>query len=113
MSEPDLIPVTNLDQSRENPMIWTGEEQAQGVFLDPGETDDALALLGMPAMQTAGNTAAADRLRTGSPAARATGTIAPGRGQRALPVTMARCWTCSTSTLIPASPCWKCWARVR
>ena len=52
MSEPDLIPVTNLDQSRENPMIWTGEEQAQGVFLDPGETDDALALLGMPAMQT-------------------------------------------------------------
>ncbi|MEE4146173.1 MAG: hydrogenase expression/formation protein [Halieaceae bacterium] len=52
MSEPDLIPVNNLDQSRENPMIWTGEEQAQGVFLDPGETDDGLALLGMPAMQT-------------------------------------------------------------
>ena len=55
MDESDLIPVTNLqpapDLTRENPMIWTGEEQPVGVFLDAGETDDALALLGMPALQ--------------------------------------------------------------
>ena len=55
MNESDLIPVTNLqpapDLTRENPMIWTGEEQPVGVFLDAGETDDALALLGMPALQ--------------------------------------------------------------
>jgi hydrogenase-1 operon protein HyaF len=55
MNESDLIPVTNLqptpDLSRENPMIWTGEEQPVGVFLDAGETEDALALLGMPALQ--------------------------------------------------------------
>ena len=55
MNDSDLIPVTNLqpapDLTRENPMIWTGEEQPVGVFLDAGETDDALALLGMPALQ--------------------------------------------------------------
>lgn len=55
MDEPDLIPVTNLQpnpgQARENPMIWTGEEQPTGVFLDAGETDQALALLGAPALQ--------------------------------------------------------------
>jgi len=55
MKEPDLIPVTDLqpapDLARENPMIWTGEEQAEGVFLDAGATDAALALLGMPALQ--------------------------------------------------------------
>jgi hydrogenase-1 operon protein HyaF len=54
MSDPELIPVTSLDPTpglvRENPMIWTGEEQPRGVFLDAGETDDALALLGMPSM---------------------------------------------------------------
>lgn len=50
MSKPDLIAVTNLHPSRENPMIWTGEEQPVGVFLDPGDTDEALALLGMPAI---------------------------------------------------------------
>ena len=55
MNDSDLIPVTNLqpapDQARENPMIWTGEEEAMGVFLNAGEADDALALLGMPALQ--------------------------------------------------------------
>ena len=55
MNESDLIPVTNLQQApdltRENPMIWTGEEQPVGVFLDAGETDEALALLGMPTLQ--------------------------------------------------------------
>jgi hydrogenase-1 operon protein HyaF len=55
MNDSDLIPVTNLqpapDQARDNPMIWTGEEEAMGVFLNAGETDDALALLGMPALQ--------------------------------------------------------------
>jgi len=55
MNESDLIPVTNLqptpDLNRENPMIWTSEEQPVGVFLDAGETDEALALLGMPALQ--------------------------------------------------------------
>ena len=51
MTEPDLIPVTNLQQSRANPMIWDNEEQPQGVFVSDGSTDDALALLGMPAMR--------------------------------------------------------------
>jgi hydrogenase-1 operon protein HyaF len=50
MSKSDLIPVTNLPPSRENPLIWTGEEAPEGVFLDAGETDDALALLGIPSM---------------------------------------------------------------
>lgn len=50
MSESDLIPLKNLDQSRANPMIWENEEQPQGVFINAGD-DDALALLGIPAMQ--------------------------------------------------------------
>ena len=50
MSKSDLIAVTNLPPSRENPMIWTGEEAPEGVFLDAGATDDALALLGTPSM---------------------------------------------------------------
>jgi len=50
MSESDLIPLKNLDQSRANPMIWENEEQPQGVFINAGD-DDALALLGTPAMQ--------------------------------------------------------------
>lgn len=45
MSKSDVIPSMELQQSRQNPMIWEGEEQAQGVFLDPG---DALDLLGTP-----------------------------------------------------------------
>jgi hypothetical protein len=36
MNKPDLIPLTEADPPRENPMVWTGEEQAQGVFLDTG-----------------------------------------------------------------------------
>jgi len=50
MSKDDLIPVTNINPARPNPMIWEGEEQAQGVFLG-GTPDDALALLGVPAME--------------------------------------------------------------
>ena len=50
MSESDLIPLKNLDQSRANPMIWENEEQPQGIFINAGD-DDALALLGVPAMQ--------------------------------------------------------------
>lgn len=50
MSKPDLIAVTNLHPSRQNPMIWTGEEQPAGVFLDPGDNAEALALLGMPSI---------------------------------------------------------------
>ncbi len=49
MDKPDLIPVQDLD--RANPMIWEGEDQAQGVFLDTGESDDPLALLGTPPLQ--------------------------------------------------------------
>ena len=48
---PDLIPLTSLDQSRENPMIWDGEEAAQGVFLDTGSDSDPLALLGTPTLR--------------------------------------------------------------
>ncbi len=48
MSKSDLIPSVELQESRQNPMIWEGEEQAQGVFLDTG---DALDLLGTPALQ--------------------------------------------------------------
>ncbi|NCF20925.1 MAG: hydrogenase expression/formation protein [Haliea sp.] len=48
MNKPDLIPLTEADPPRENPMVWTGEEQAQGVFLDTGE---ALDLLGTPSLQ--------------------------------------------------------------
>ncbi len=48
MDKPELIPLQDLD--RKNPMIWEGEEPAQGVFLDPGETGDALDLLGTPSM---------------------------------------------------------------
>ena len=48
MSNPELIPSRDLGQERANPMIWEGEEQAEGVFLDTGE---ALDLLGVPALQ--------------------------------------------------------------
>ncbi len=48
MSKSDLIPSVELQKSRQNPMIWEGEEQAEGVFLDTG---DALDLLGTPALQ--------------------------------------------------------------
>ncbi len=49
MDKPDLIPLQDLE--RPNPMIWEGEEPAQGVFLDTGENEDALALLGTPSLQ--------------------------------------------------------------
>jgi hydrogenase-1 operon protein HyaF len=49
MDKPDLIPLQDLD--RGNPMIWEGEEQAQGVFLETGESEDPLALLGVPSLQ--------------------------------------------------------------
>lgn len=51
MSESDLIPLTNLDLERANPMIWENEEPAQGVFVNAGDDTDPLALLGVPAMQ--------------------------------------------------------------
>ena len=51
MSEPDLIPVKNVDPDRANPMIWEQEEPAQGVFVNAGDDTDPLALLGVPAMQ--------------------------------------------------------------
>lgn len=47
MDKPDLVPVTDLDRS--NPMIWEGEESAQGIFLEAG--DDPLALLGTPSVR--------------------------------------------------------------
>jgi hydrogenase-1 operon protein HyaF len=51
MSKSDLIPTVDIPESRANPMVWEGEEAATGVFLGSDPTDDALALLGMPAMQ--------------------------------------------------------------
>lgn len=48
MSKSDVIPSLELQQSRQNPMIWENEEPAQGVFLDLG---DALDLLGTPPLQ--------------------------------------------------------------
>ncbi len=44
----ELIPLQDLD--RGNPMIWEGEEPAQGVFVAPGEDSDPLALLGSPSV---------------------------------------------------------------
>ena len=49
MDKPELIPLQDLD--RLNPMIWQGEEPAQGVFLDAGESGDALDRLGTPALR--------------------------------------------------------------
>ncbi|MEM0953714.1 MAG: hydrogenase expression/formation protein [Pseudomonadota bacterium] len=54
MNNDDLIPVLNVGSdiaARSNPMVWEGEEAAQGVFLSPDPTEDALALLGTPPMQ--------------------------------------------------------------
>jgi hydrogenase-1 operon protein HyaF len=50
VSKADLIPLTELDEKRANPMIWEGEEQPQGVFLGGAPDDDPLALLGTPPM---------------------------------------------------------------
>ena len=51
MNKADLIPLTEVADQRANPMIWEGEEQAQGVFLGvAGEQEDPLALLGTPPM---------------------------------------------------------------
>ena len=47
--KPELIPLQDLD--RTNPMIWQGEEPAQGVFLDTGAPGDALDLLGTPSLR--------------------------------------------------------------
>ena len=49
MSKPDLIPLKDMD--RANPMAWDGEEPAEGVFLDSGNSGDPLALLGASAFQ--------------------------------------------------------------
>ena len=49
MSKPDLIPLKDMD--RANPMVWDGEEPAEGVFLDSGDSSDPLALLGESAFQ--------------------------------------------------------------
>ena len=53
MKDSDLIPAINVSDvvERANPMIWEGEEAAQGVFLSPDPAEDALALLGTPPMQ--------------------------------------------------------------
>ena len=51
MSKSDLIPSVEIGKNRPNPMIWDGEEAAQGVFLGSDPTQDALALLGTPSMQ--------------------------------------------------------------
>lgn len=50
MDKPDLIPVQTLD--RGNPMVWDGEEAAQGVFIAPGDGGDPLELLGTPSAVT-------------------------------------------------------------
>ena len=57
MSKDNLIPTIDLDSpsadnlARPNPMIWEGEEEAQGVFVGASSTDDALALLGVPTLE--------------------------------------------------------------
>ena len=49
MKEPQLIASTN-PEARANPMIWEGDDAAEGVFLGVG-ADDPLALLGTPTME--------------------------------------------------------------
>lgn len=49
MKQPELIASTN-PHARANPMIWEGEEAAEGVFLGT-QSDDPLALLGTPSME--------------------------------------------------------------
>ncbi|GAB5413624.1 MAG: hydrogenase expression/formation protein [Congregibacter sp.] len=49
MKDAQLIATTN-PEARANPMIWEGEEQAEGVFLSV-QDDDPLALLGTPSLQ--------------------------------------------------------------
>jgi len=46
--EADLIPLAEVVEQRANPMIWEGEEQAQGVFLGNAPNHDPLSLLGTP-----------------------------------------------------------------
>ncbi len=48
MKDDQLIASTN-PEARANPMIWEGEEAAQGVFLGT-QSDDPLAVLGTPSM---------------------------------------------------------------
>jgi len=50
VNKADLIPLTEVDEERPNPMIWEGEEQPQGVFLGGTPDQDPLALLGTPPM---------------------------------------------------------------
>ena len=49
MKNPDLIASTN-PEARANPMIWEGEDAAEGVFLGTPDSDP-LALLGTPSME--------------------------------------------------------------
>lgn len=49
MKKDNLIPTVDVG-TRANPMIWEGEEPAQGVFVGT-PADDALALLGVPTME--------------------------------------------------------------
>ncbi len=49
MKNPQLIASTN-PEARANPMIWEGEDAAEGVFLGTAP-DDPLALLGTPSME--------------------------------------------------------------
>lgn len=49
VDQPELIASTN-PFARANPMIWEGDEDAQGVFLAT-EADDPLAVLGTPTME--------------------------------------------------------------
>ena len=51
MNKPDLIQVTDLSPSRGNPLVWENEEPAQGIFLDSGDAEEALALLGTPSLR--------------------------------------------------------------
>lgn len=50
MKKDDLIPTVDVE-ARPNPMIWEGEEAAQGVFVGSPPDEDPLALLGVPTFE--------------------------------------------------------------
>lgn len=50
MKKDDLIPTVDVE-ARPNPMIWEGEEAAQGVFVGSPPDGDPLALLGVPTFE--------------------------------------------------------------
>lgn len=50
MKKSDLIPAVDVE-ARANPMIWDGEEAAQGVFVGSPPDEDPLALLGVPTLE--------------------------------------------------------------